>query len=112
MTALNKAQLLSIIANTSKPVAKEIENIGTVYLKKLTVSEQAELSKKTDQSDNIGAGLNMIAFSLCDEDGKRLFDDKEAQELGGMDASTLTALVNAINEVNGFDAKLADVKKN
>lgn len=112
MTALNKAQLLSIIANTSKPITKEIENIGTIHLKKLTVAEQAELSKKTDQSDNIGASLNMIAFSLCDENGKRLFDDKEVKELGGMDAGTLTALVNAISEVNGFDAKLADVKKN
>lgn len=51
----------------------------------------------------------MVAFSLCDEDGKRLFSDKEVNELGKMSADQLSKLAGAISEVNGFN--LDDAKK-
>lgn len=114
MSALNKSQLLSVLAAASVPTFKEIDGIGGLYLKKLTVAEQGELAKKTekDKLDNVTASLHMVAYSVCDENGKRLFDDGDIAELGKMTAEEMTKLVAAISEVNGFDAKLDDVKKN
>lgn len=110
MSALTKAGLLAVIAAT--PILKEIDGIGEVYLKKLTVAEQGELAKKGEKNDNIATSLNMVAYSLCDENGKRLFNDNDVKELGNLTAEQMTAIVNVISEINGFDTKLDDIKKN
>lgn len=110
MSALTKTGLLAVIATT--PILKEIDGIGEVYLKKLTVSEQGELAKKGEKNDNIATSLNMVAYSLCDENGKRLFNDNDVKELGNLTAEQMTAIVNVISEINGFDTKLDDIKKN
>lgn len=114
MTALTKSQLLAVIAASSQPIFKEIDGIGGLHFKKLTVSEQGELSQKTnkDNVDNVTASLHMIAYSVCDENGKRLFSDKDIDELGKMNAETLTKLVDTISEINGFDKTINDIKKN
>lgn len=110
MSALTKAGLLAVIATT--PILKEIDGIGEVYLKKLTVAEQGELAKKGEKNDNIATSLNMVAYSLCDKNGKRLFNDNDVKELGNLTAEQMTAIVNVISEINGFDTKLDDIKKN
>lgn len=110
MSALTKAGLLAVIAAT--PILKEIDGIGEIYLKKLTVSEQGELAKKGEKNDNITTSLNMVAYSLCDENGKRLFNDNDIKELGNLTAEQMTAIVNAISEINGFDKSIDDIKKN
>lgn len=112
MTALNKTQFLTAILATTTPILKNIEGIGDLYLKKLTVAEQGELAKKADKNDSVTASLNMVAYSVCDESGKRLFNDKDIDELGKMNADNLTKLVNVITEINGFDVKHEDIKKN
>lgn len=110
MSALTKAGLLAMIATT--PILKEIDGIGEVYLKKLTVAEQGELAKKSEKNDNITTSLNMVAYSLCDENGNRLFGDNDIKELGNLTAEQMTAIVGVISEINGFDTKLDDIKKN
>ncbi|TWV81512.1 phage tail assembly chaperone family protein, TAC [Moraxella sp. VT-16-12] len=110
MSALTKTGLLAVIAAT--PILKEIDGIGEVYLKKLTVAEQGELAKKGEKNDNITTSLNMVAYSLCDENGKRLFGDNDVKELGNLTVEQMTAIVNVISEINGFDTKLDDTKKN
>ncbi|WP_432481018.1 phage tail assembly chaperone family protein, TAC [Moraxella sp. ZY200743] len=110
MTALTKAAILAAIATT--PILKEINGFGEVYLKKLTVAEQGELAKQGEKTDNVTASLYKVAYSLCDENGKRLFNDNDVKELGNLTAEQMTAIVGAISEINGFDAKLDDIKKN
>lgn len=114
MTALNKSQFLSAVLVAATPKLKHIEGIGDVYLKKMTVAEQGEIAQKTDKDkvDNVTASLYMVAYSVCDEHGKRLFGDNDIKELGKMNAENLTKLANAIGEINGFDVKHEDVKKN
>nr|WP_315041310.1 phage tail assembly chaperone family protein, TAC [uncultured Moraxella sp.] len=112
MTALNKAQFLATICTANVPVLKELDGIGSLYFKKLTVAEQGELAKKSENNDNVTASLNMVACSVCDENGKRLFNDSDIKELGKMNTEHLTVLVNAVSEINGFDKSLDDVKKN
>lgn len=112
MNALNKDQLLAIICVSEPLVLKDVDGIGEIYIKRLTVSDQGEIAKKADANDNVGSGLVMIAHCVCDKDGKRLFTDGDIKQLGTMSANHMTALVTAISEVNGFDDKLADIKKN
>ena len=116
MIVSNKTQLLTVIA--TKPVLQEVEGVGKLYFKKLTVAEQGELSKriskddKNDTAANISNNLMIIAYSLCDEHGKRLLGDNEVDELSKMETDTLTKIVDVINKINGFDEKAKDVKKN
>lgn len=112
MSALTKEQLLSIICVSEPLVLKDVDGIGKIYIKKLTVSDQGEIAKKADANDNVGSGLVMIAHCVCNKDGKRLFADGDIGQLGAMSASHMGALVTAIGEVNGFDEKLSDIKKN
>ena len=109
MSALTKAQLLAI---ASTPILKKIDGIGEVYLKKLTVAEQNQLAKSKDKVDDITTTLNMVAYSLCDENGKRLFGDNEVQEVGKLTTEQIACLAKVISEINGFDVKTNEIKKN
>lgn len=111
MSALTKAQLLAVIATNSQAVLKDVDGLGELYFRKLTVSEQGELAKKSEKTDNITASINLVALSLCDEKGKRLFNDDETEQLSQFTAEQFTAIVGVINELNGF-VKLDDTKKN
>lgn len=111
MTALTKAQLLAVITANSQAVLKDVDGVGELYFRKLTVSEQGELAKKSEKTDNITASINLVALSLCDEKGKRLFNDDESEQLSQFTADQFTAIVGVINELNGF-VKLDDTKKN
>ena len=109
MTALNKNELLAKLGDLGAPTAYELSGVGTVYIKKLSIDEQASLAKDAD--DNVKASLRLVAYSVCDEDGKRLFGDADLKALGKMHSDTLTELVEIINQVNGFDKKLEELKK-
>lgn len=111
MTALTKAQLLAVIVANSQAVLKDVDGVGELYFRKLTVSEQGELAKKIEKTDNITASIKLVALSLCDEDGKRMFDDNETDKLSQFTADQFTAIVGAVNELNGF-VKADDTKKN
>lgn len=111
MTALlTKSALLAAFVPT--PELHTVVGIGDLYFKKLTVAEQNELAKKTDKEDNINTSLNMVAYSICDEHGKRLFGDNDIKELGKMTTEQLTQIVNIVSQMNGFDKPQEDIKKN
>ena len=110
MTTLTKTTVLAAFAPT--PILHTVDGVGDLYFKKLTVAEQNELAKKTSKDDNINASLCMVAYSLCDETGKRLFNDNDIKDLGRMTAEQLTQVVNIISQINGFDQSQEDIKKN
>lgn len=110
MSALNKSQFLAAILGANIPTLTDIDGVGEVYLKKLTVAEQGEITKKGD--DSVQASLYVVAYSVCDEQGERLFGDKDIKELGKMNAEQMGALIGAINRLNRFDEDEAQVQKN
>lgn len=109
MSKLDKNELLAKLGDLGAPTAYELTGVGTVYIKKLSIDEQGSLAK--DAGDNVKASLRLVAYSVCDEDGKRLFGDADLKALGKMHSDTLTELVEIINQVNGFDKKLEELKK-
>ena len=110
MTALNKADLLATFSTA--PALHTVDGVGDLYFKKLSIAEQGALTKKAKDTDDVQASLYMVAYSLCDEQGKRLFGDKDVDELGKMSATQMTAIVNVINHINGFDIAQDALKKN
>lgn len=104
-----KNDLLKALSNLGTPTAYDIDGIGTVYIKKLTVEEQGKLMH--DKGDDVKSSLRLVTFSVCDEEGERVFAENDIKDLGKMHADTLTKLIEAIREVNGFYAKVDDLKK-
>lgn len=109
MSELNKKDLLAKLGDLGAPVAHELTGVGTVYIKKLSVGEQGALAKDTD--DNVKTALRLVAYSVCDENGKRLFGDADLPQLGKMHKDTLAELSDIISEINGFDKDQAQLKK-
>lgn len=79
-----KEQLLEAM-RSHKQVITKIENVpimGTVYIRKLTVAEVAKqadaLEKQTDKDLAFVLG---VASILCDENGKRVFDLNNQEEM-------------------------------
>jgi len=70
---------------------------GEVGLRKLSAGEVVGMD-----GENVGL---MIARSLVDEDGNRLFSDDEADEAMGMEMQAVNELMEAIASFNGFDAE-------
>lgn len=79
-----KQQLLDALRN-QKPVVTKVENVpvlGTVYLRKLTVAEIAKQAEaQSNDEDKESAIVKGIAGLLCDENGNRVFDINNAEEM-------------------------------
>lgn len=109
MSELNKKDLLAKLGDLGAPAEYELAGVGTIYIKKLSVAEQGSLAKYAD--DGVKAALQMVAYSVCDENGKRLFNDADLPQLGKMHKDTLKELSDFIGEINGFDKDQEQLKK-
>jgi len=84
----------------TKPTVKAVvvEAFGdTVYLRKLTAGDVVGMD-----AENVGL---MLARSLADPDGTRMFTDDESKEAMQMPMSVVTQLVQEIAAFNGFDTE-------
>ncbi len=123
----------SEIVKAKSPVVKlEIpEWDGAVYLRKWTTNERAEFIRPMQEAMGVEEGKptltipptmmfaninRLVAVTLCDESGKRLFDDSEEDLalIGGMEADALTKIFMKSLEINGLagDAGVAAELKN
>ena len=63
-----------------KPVAVEVPEWGTVYVRAVTVSEVEDQTADTESKDKNRMARG-CARVLCDESGKRLFDPDSAEDV-------------------------------
>ena len=106
--------LNDILASANGPTAKVIKINGEdvrVYVRNITAGEQQQLLAgqkvsggtngalvEIDLSQNEGAKHKMVAFAICDADGKRRFaNDREVAKLP---AQLVNQLFQAAKEVN------------
>lgn len=83
----------AILSKCKRRIKKfEIPGLGEVYIQSLTELERSKC--ETDSLTNLRASL--IAFSLVDKEGTRLFSDKELPTIQSVDSSITGALINAI----------------
>lgn len=94
----------------SRPVqVKEIElTDGTVFIRKWRGSDRTKMMQLTEAHKHKENAV-VALVSLCDEQGKLLFADKELDKVNDLDSNDLAAIVKAAFEFNTIT--LDDAKK-
>lgn len=108
--ALTKDDFLKAIKSNVKIEKRDVAGFGELYIKKLTVAEQGKLYTHAKDGNDIANAVRFIAYSIVDKDGEPWFDDEDVKALQNMSIDQLTALTDAVNDVNGIDT--TDAKKN
>lgn len=112
MSKLDKSKALASMLGKSKPFAVEVDG-SQLFIKKLSVGEQGALAEQKEKGTTaVDLSLHLLCYSLCDEAGKRLFDEGDFEDLEKMDSDVFALLIDAINRLNGFDRSVQDIKKN
>ncbi len=116
MTKQKQSKVLSAadLMNSVGREAYEITSLGgQVYFRDLSATEALEFSETARKARDAEEGSERqkklvaeqnkyIAMSLCDEDGNRLFEDDQAQNLSNMSFKAYMELQNAFNDHLGF----------
>jgi len=82
---------------------------GTVRVKNLTASERDAFEESTTTQRGNNLELNhknfrakLVALCVVDEEGKRLFDDKDIHKLGAKSAAAMDLLFAAASRLSGI----------
>ena len=106
---LNKDQILS---QTKLPMERVEAFGGEVCVRALTGAERdafeagcvVQRGKKTERNmANLRARL--VVLALCDEDGKRIFADSDAEAVGKLNASDLDKVFGVASRLSGLTEK-------
>ena len=101
---LDAASILS--APDLKPTPVEVpEWGGVVYVRAMTGAERGphEAESMTDKAGHVaGIRQRMAVRCLCDKDGKRLFRDDQAEDLGKKSSAALDRILAAITKANAL----------
>ncbi len=94
----------------------------TVFVKELSAAERDAYESSLIRLDAKGnlQGHNLVnirarlaAFAICDQDGVRLFSDKEAAELGNLSGAALDRVFEVAQRLSGITAAdLQELEKN
>lgn len=79
-----------------------------IYVRSITAKQQDEwaaTSTKNKESGNTNFQASFLVLSICDEQGKVLFDKKDADLLCNKSASALNRLFAVASELNGMSIK-------
>lgn len=81
----------------------EVEGFGSVTLKQLTLTESDALRASVDKDDKSSAfGVRLVAASIVDDDGDRVFSNEEIAELSKTAEAPMTKLMDAVMVLNGY----------
>lgn len=109
---LDKAAILA--ANDARITKLEVpEWGGEVYLRAMSGRDRDQFEQRVQgkQLSNIRAVL--ASLSLCDSEGKRLFNDNEIELLGAKSAAALDRVFSEALKLNRIGAQdVEDLKKN
>lgn len=118
--SLSKSEFFAAAAKTAGCVPVEVEGIGTVYVRKMTLGErdeyeQSRVEKIGDEYEvtMTNARARLVVLCACDQDGKRIFTDEDISALAAMPAPTLEPIVDKAMELNRMRPKdVKDLAKN
>jgi len=117
---LTKADIFT--ATRRGPVAVDVpEWNGTIYVRHLSAAERDEF-----ESGNVTVGpdgkpsvdmtnyrARLVCLAACDEKGRRLFVDDDADEIGRQEAGPVDRVFEAAQRVNGMGTKATEeIRKN
>lgn len=118
---LNKQDILKIKDTVIDRVEVQEWN-GEVYLRSITAAERGQIeaaaaafreTKGKDASFARTFTVKLVAMSLCDESGARLFSDDEVGQLGQKNAKVIARLAEHAQRLSGFSKEdLDELEKN
>lgn len=106
----------AILAAVPKPTVKAVdvpEWGGEVYIRSLSVGEVDRYESAVNQwtkgnSPGHGCRALLVAMGLCDESGKRLFTDADANGLSNHPDAVMQRLCTEIRVLSGMDPAQQD----
>lgn len=105
---LNKTSILSVLDHRTRTVPVP-EWGGDVCIRSMSQNQRDRfLSEVVDaEGKSIKANIKtkLLVHTLCDEQGKRLFDDGDMEALGERNADVLERLFLIAKDLNGFTDK-------
>jgi hypothetical protein len=103
------------------PQEAKLDNGQTIYLKRLTASDRVDwltyITTKGEGKAEDGLriamedSIRLLAKSIADKEGNRLFTDDEAEQLKQIDAMTLDRLASETLTLNGMGSEGKDELK-
>ena len=111
---LDRSAILSLAQDLPREEAS-LGGHGTVYVRSLTGKERDAFEQScflvagNDRRSNLSnIRARLLVVALCDENGARLFEDKDADALGDLPASILDPLFAMAQRLSGISK--ADVE--
>lgn len=84
---------------------------GSVFVKGMTGTERDAFESSIVQQRGKSASVNMIniraklaSLTICDEEGERLFTDKDVKELGKKSAAALQRVFDVAQKLSGISS--------
>lgn len=119
MKVLSREELLERGKKLRKELVELPELGGAVYVRELAGWErdafEASLMQQVGNTYVMklkNARARLAALSICDENGKRLFSEKDAQELGKISAAALDRIFEAASRLSRIgEEELEELKK-
>lgn len=85
---------------------------GTVRVRGLTGTERDRfefaMAAAKDNPSSVEVRAQVVGRCIVDEDGKRLFTDKELSKLGGKSGAALDELFDVVRRLSGMGDKASD----
>jgi hypothetical protein len=101
---IDRASLLASITPIITVV--EVEDIGAVRIKQLSVAESDDARQRAAKDDDASTfGLALAAYALVDETGASLLDVTDLQPLRAAAGTKVDKLVQAVMVANGYKPK-------
>ncbi len=79
-----------------RPTALEVPELGTVYLRPLSLAGMSKLGESKDEKDRSKVILDVITECVCDEKGERLFTAEDRDAILQMPSGAATRIVEAV----------------
>lgn len=109
--ALSKAEILDALSR--KPRLVEIEGLGEVYIVPMSGRQRQAWSKAVLDDKSDAHYAKMVAECVVDDNGSRVFDDNEAEQLIEGNGEVLQSLFVKVLDVSGlWSGSVDEAKKN
>jgi hypothetical protein len=111
---LTKEQIKAVDDLRSRIVSVDVpEWGGSVNIRPMDVRELDEYSNDAMRSKASGLKdfrTRLVAYCLCDENGNRLFTEKDIDALAGKSGTVMDRLYRACDELNDIGTKMNDMQ--
>jgi hypothetical protein len=110
---LTRTQILAIVPTLKREEVDVPEWSGSVYVREMTGLERDRFEVVLIEGKRANFRALIAAFTVCDEDGQRIFTEADAKALAGQPASAMDRISTVALRLNAITASdVEDAAKN